>query len=380
MNQLSSKRIEMIVNKVTSGQALTIYMPTHQIPTRQHMDEDQIRFKNMMQKALKLIDKSGNKYFHAFLDKKFKDAMSNNLFWEQCTKSMLITARLGMFEVTHLPVDCDEYIALDDYFHLGPVYGLLYDMQDFHILHMAQKNPKLYKANNYNADELDIGLPVDSHTALQIDEEHQKSVQHHSGRNTQFHGHGGGKDSGDWEERQYMRIIDKLVAVNIDTSLPVVLAGTEHELGLYKSLSNLPNICDATISLNADRLDINILHEKAFGVIQSEIIDARREYAINAFRQTYAKSPRKTVLDAEALQQVSSEGRADTVLLAVWKRTTDTVRDNKNQVRKLVMPNSMNNKSVDAALEKAWKQGADIINVLASQLPKRSLLAANLRY
>ena len=69
---------------------------------------------------------------------------------------------------------------------------------------------------------------------------------------------------------------------------------------------------------------------------------------------------------AEAIEAAADMGRVDTLLLGLVRHTTDTVRNNSEQVRKIIIPKSIN--QLNAVTHKVWRQGGRIVNVLEDQL------------
>ncbi len=396
MNKLSSERITSLLENATGGPAVTMYVPSHKVATPPNMHEDQTRFKNLMNKALETLN---NRDKHNPFNKYFKDQcealLNDKLFWENLSQSFILTARPDMFEVTHLPVDSDEYVAVDDHFHLAPIYGLCEDMQPYYVLLVSLKNPRLYRGDSYGLELMDAELPKSVSEALNVDEMHTKSIQFHSGAGmsvragmrgpsggseAMFHGHGAGKDSGNAEKEQYLRILDAMMNKHIDTSLPLILAGVEAEVSEFKSLSKHGNILKAFARGNFTESNTAELHHQTQAILHEEVIEIRHQKAIEDFERLQGEDPDRATTQFANIKDAAESGRAGTLLLALTRKTTDTVRDNTEQVMKIIFPADKISQAIDYIAQQAWRNGSKILNIIESKAPGRALVAATMRY
>lgn len=384
MHKLQAETVTSLVEKDINGPAVTIYLPTHRNSSPPNMTEDQIRFKNLYRKAIDALQERDkhHPFNQQFLDQ-CEALLDSREFWEHMSESMVIIATTDMFEYYHLPIDSDEYVAVDDHFHLVPVLGLVNDMQDFHVLSVAQHGPTLFDGDLYELTPSSLELPATLEEALNIDEMHVKSLQFsavNSSKGGMYHGHGAGKDTGDEERMKFWRLIDSMVCYHIDTKKPLILSGTDSEIAEYCSITKHPHILESRIDGSYGKEDALKLHEQAVEIMQSEFIGAKHMEALNDYERINGQSPERTASHMEDLQDSASKGKVATLLVGMMRHTTDTVRDNKHAVPKLVFPDGMFEKKIDDLAKQVVTQGGAIVSMLQEQMPRNQMALAINRY
>lgn len=383
MNKINLAEIKKLLGSDPRSPAITIYLPTHRTASPPHMHEDQVRFKNLRTKALDILNaRDKHNEFNQEFDAACEKLQQNQEFWAHMSESMLLCARPGLFFYYHLPIDSEEYVSVADSLHLAPVIGLVNDLRDYYVLGLSQQNPVLFKADAYGLAPSGIELPESIESALNIDEMHIKSVQFASisrggGKGAQFHGHGAGKDTGDEERLRYFRILDGIICKRGDTSLPLILAGTDSEVAEYRSCSRHPQLLNRHIDGHFTVKDASALHEKSMEIIQKELVAASHKQALAEYEQLYGSL---TADQMSELKDAAEKGRVKTLLVAMSRETRDTVRDTMAQVRKLVFPDDKVSQAVDYIAQQVVRQSGNIVNLTQAEMPRGKLILAINRY
>ncbi len=384
MNKITQETVTKLMDGTSRSPAVTIYLPTHKISTPPNMREDQVRFKNLISKAQNLSEElDEGAEFNKFFEKEASALLENQVFWQNLTESLLICARPGMFEYFHLPIDSDEYVAVDTHFHLAPILGLLSENQNFYILSVNQKEPFLLEGDMYGYQHSRLELPRNVEEALNIDEMHLKNLQHASVRSpkgAEYHGHGAGKDTGQAEHQQFQKIIDDKVAHYINDKSHVILAGTDSELGEYRAHTKLKNVIEESIHGSFTREDADQILAQATEIVRRHIIEPQREEVLSDFSRLEGQSPDQVEANYAGIQDAAEKGKVGVLALGMLKYTTDTVRDNVNQVVKLSFPNEMTRQAFDNLAQQVWRQGGKIVNLYSDQMPRNLTALAINRY
>lgn len=384
MNKISIDEIKKLSESKATAPAVTIYLPTHKASTPPNMTEDQIRFKNLASKASEILDSSDK---HNPFNKEFQDICNSLIedrnFWEHMSESMLICVRPGMMKYFHLPIDCEEYVAVSDHFHLAGVLGLVKDLKEYYVLSIAQHNPLLFEGDAYGLAKSVVELPESLMSALNIDEMHQKSVQFasvKSPKGAEYHGHGGGKDTGDAERQRYLKILDDIVVKNIDTSKPLVLAGIDLEISEYKSHSRHPVVVDGHVDGIFTDHDLAKLHEKSLALIRAKVVEPEHRQAKEKYERLHGRAPERTAETISELKDAAEKGRVGTLLVGMMKVTRDTVRDNSDQVNKLVFPDENESLALDYISRQVANQSGEVVGLPQNEMPGSKLMVAINRY
>lgn len=387
MEQLNREAITELLQSEPKAPAITIYMPTHRAATPPHMTEDQIRFKNLMNKALGILKiRDDGRELMPVLESRLNELQENREFWEAQTEGLLICIRPGLARMFHLPVDTEEYVAVADHFHLAPVLGVLQDMQEYYVLSVAQHSPALYKGDMYDLRTAGIGLPENLEAGLNIDELNQKSELQASahGQNIMpggYNGRGGSKDPTEENRMRFWRMIDQLVTGKTDTGLPLILAGIESEVVEYRSISKYPKILDCAIYGSFSGANMRALYQPALDIIRKELLDPMRDDVIAEYERAKGQAPQLAAHDMAAIRDAAEKGRIDKLLLADIRYTTDTVRDNSEPVPVLTFPPEESAQAVEDIANQVWNTSGQIVDIEQSHMPERgALVLATLRY
>jgi hypothetical protein len=383
LKKLSKDALLKLTNQKSDSPAVTIYMPTHEVSAPPHMQEDQIRFKNMVNKALRILDsREPDEDFKRFISKQAEEILGNQIFWEHLSRSLLLCIRRGLFETMLLPVDADEYAAVDNHFHLAPVFGLLEDDADYYVLAIAKHKPRFFKGNMYGLAEEGLNLPSSPEEALNIDEMQQKQQHYHQnagGFGTGQNAGRGATDTGRQETHDYFALIDKIIHDNCDTSRTLVLAGTEDAVGNFRQASKYPWIADAYIEGNHTRSKSHELFRLAWKVV-SDQNRLKKQTSLKDLHRFYNGRKEGSSTNPAVIVKAAEEGRIDRLLLAISRITRDTIRDSDESVPKIVFPSENESQLVDRAARLTWRNSGKVYNLTEGDLPGGVRMAAVFRY
>ncbi|HXR50234.1 MAG TPA: hypothetical protein VN778_04375, partial [Verrucomicrobiae bacterium] len=170
MDKLNREKLKKLSSMETEP-SVTIYLPLHTTASPPHISENQIRFKNLVHRAKQQLSAHGTGQEVAkALEARLAELHDDLAFWEAGKPGLLICAAPEVMEMFYLPIDTEEYVAVDNHFHIAPVLGLLHDARDFYVLTLAQRNPKMYRGTLYGLTPLRLNLPTDAKAAFNIDE------------------------------------------------------------------------------------------------------------------------------------------------------------------------------------------------------------------
>jgi hypothetical protein len=394
MEKLRKELIDELLNQ-TSTPAVTIYIPMHTTASPPHITENQIRFKNLINKAGSLLEAKGEQNglaqkLHAQLDM-YRDSLE---FWESQTAGLLICANPDAITMIQLPIDTEEYVAVDDQFHLAPILGLIEDAREFYVLALAQQKPKLFRGDMYGLKSAGIDLPGDKIAALNIDENNQKSENQGTaaGPSTQgaasspgagrgwFNGRGGARNPEEEDRMKYFRKIDAIVTSKPDTKLPIILAGIDSEIAEYRNISKHPKILTNHIAGNHTETATDELFKLAASLVNKELIEPSHRAAIDEFNRVQGANPNRVAEDQESVISAAKAGRVDKLLTGIYNSTSDTVRDSFSDVIRITFPKGKTSRIINQLAAQVWQMRGKVINLLPEQVPNHAVVVARLRY
>lgn len=381
---LSSRTIRSLFKFNLTSPAVTIYMPTHRSASPPNMSQDEIRFKNLHAKTVKILkSREDSRQFTPEIDDLLTSISNKREFWEFQTEGLLICARPGQYKLFHLPFECQEYISVSDQFHLAPIFGILNDLQKFYVLIVTQHLPSLLIGDFYGIKTKDLKLPESIETGLKIDEmgqENEQQVSSYSNGNG-YNGRGGFKNPAEEERQRFWRVIDSLVREHTNNAIALILAGIESEISEFRAISRYPNILDSHIEGSYSGAKANDIFMAALSLFSDTIIKQEHDQVISEYKELAGQSPSMVGHDIATIDKAAAEGRIKKLLLAGINYTTDTIRDNKDPVAVLQMPSIESAQAVNEIARTVFNSSGRIINIEQRHMPvKGAQILAIMRY
>jgi hypothetical protein len=281
---------------------ISLYMPTHRF--RSDWSQNTTRFKNLLRNVRDQL--RDQEYRESAIDQILGDArqlLDRPGFWRGLSEGLAAFITTETSEFFRLPLPFDELAVVEDRFHLKPLFPLIAANTRFYLLTLSQNDVRLYQGTHQAISEVEAAeIPSDIVTAVQqYEEPPEQGLQSHTqgrssspdGRETdqRHHGHGSSEDQSREPKDQlkrFFRRIDESVSDYIGgEEVPLVLAGVSEYLPVYESVNNYPHLVDDDIVAgNHEDLDVQELHQKAWGVVES-VLQERQQEEMDRFEDLY---------------------------------------------------------------------------------------------
>lgn len=372
--------------KVENTPKVTIYMPLETTASPPHITENQIRFKNLINKSIQELQAAQDT---SNLSRELRELLDTHTedmdFWKTQTKGLLICAAEGSLHMLHLPIDTEEYVAVDETFHIAPILALLHDAREFYVLALAQQRPKLLRGDMYGLSEMEIGLPATMREALGIDEANQQSENQGSATGSSlntgwFNGRGGAHDPQDVDRMRFFHLIDKRLMDKLDRSIPMILAGIDAETVEFRDMSKYPKILKGALSGNHTETRPEELFASAYKIVVDELIQPEHDAAREEYDRLFGANPDRVAHDKESIMTAAEQGRIDKLLAQMSRHTTDTVQDKVESVPRITFPERDHSKTLNRLATKVWQMSGKVLSLMPHEMPKGALMVARLRY
>jgi hypothetical protein len=383
MNVPSREDLKILIEK-PEGWSVSIYMPTHRaLP---EIKQDEIRFKNLLREAGQKLRVAGIRSPDA---KKLLEPgtalLKNKPFWQHQADGLAVFISSGLFYHYRVPLTFDALLVVTDRFHIKPLLPLFGYQGPFYILALSQNEVRLFQCTRYSVKEMDVGnAPRSLSEALKYDDP-EKQLQFHtrtpaaSGeRAAMFHGQGAGKDDA---KENIMRFFQQL-GQGLHTTLgketaPLVLAGVEYLLPIYREASSYPYLMEQGIVGNPEALKPEDLHQQAWGIVEPYFLKAQEEgmakYRQLAGSERSSKSIREIVPAAYA-------GRVDTLFVALGVQQWGFVDPDSRTVHLHDEPEPGDEDLLDFAAVRTYLSGGNVYALKPGEMPDEAPLAAIFRY
>jgi hypothetical protein len=366
-----------------SGPRVSLYMPTHRAGSE--LEQDPIRLRNLLRQAEAELKDAGMRTpdVRSLLEPA-QALLQDSLFWEYLSDGLAIFLTRGEHYLFRLPIPFEEQVIVTDRFYLKPLLPFFMGDGLFYILALSQDEVKLIEASLHTAGEVPLrDMPQSLAEALRFDEFEQNLQFHTSsappgaGRPAMFHGHSGEDDPKVRILQWFQRIDEALPEFLADRQTPIVLAGVEFLLPIYKEANSLCCVLDEGIEGSPEELSVKQLHAKAMQVIQPVFARSR-----HAAQDRYQESVGTGLATAQVEQVVlgAHYGRVDTLFIANDAQVWGTYDPDNSTVEVHPSPEEGDQDLMDAAAVQTLLNGGRVFAVAPEEMPDSAPLAAIFRY
>lgn len=275
MNDLPSKHDVLDLTAHRGRFCVSIYSPD--LSTGITVDTARITLKNVVKKIkseLKSNNRS-NDEIYIFIHP-LQSFIDSTEFQFALRKDLTIFISDTIFRYFVLPSDSIKYaVLMNQKFDVKQLDNFLSINQEYFVLCLGRKAVRLLRGDRYRLERVRIkSLPTNMYQALGIDE-FQKSSEAHSialgtaGKGSKaYHGQYNRNETDKIMLERYFRMIDKSIHRTLTSqNKPLVIAGVNYLLPIYKKVNSYKGIVKESILGNQEQTDLHILREKAWKII-----------------------------------------------------------------------------------------------------------------
>ncbi|WP_375509366.1 hypothetical protein [uncultured Nostoc sp.] len=330
MQLISREEIKTLIEQ-PKGNCVSIYMPTH--PAGPEVRQNPIRFKNLVREAeTRLID-AGLKQEDAIALLEKSQEIDTQEFWEQIAEQGLaIFISENIFRYYTLPIDFQELVVVTDRFHIKPLLPILNGNGRFYILALSQQDVRFFEATRYSVKQVEVeNLPKSLDEALQKDDTAQEGqlrigtsiggTANTSSQPGTFHGQGSpDRDKHQEDIIQFFQIVDRALHEKLKLQkAPLVLAGVEYLLPLYRQANSYQHLMDEAITGNPEILSAQELHDQAWPIVEADFQKSQQN-VLEQFHELFGGDTGKASNNLEEVVCAAYYQRVDSLLVAVGQQ------------------------------------------------------------
>lgn len=304
--------------------AVSIYVPTHR--TSSEWEADRLTYRAAVDRARELLDSSHPASAWQPVVEDLERLSDRQEFWLHQSDGLAVFRAPGFARTYRLPTRLPELVVVAGTFHTRPLLQLLQAPDRFWILALSQKEVSLWEGTSAGLRRADGGnIPsslIDAVSKYVDYEEETFHSSHGSGGRASYHGHGAGRDSLEWEVEQFLRKVDEGVRERLgEDGSPVIPAGVESEVSLFRSVSKLKSLTEESIKGNVSRWNADRLLSAARPIVE-ELAGRKLDAALRLWES--AHGPGKAESDLAATARLAVAGRVRLVLTErerrIWGR------------------------------------------------------------
>ncbi len=196
--------------------------------------------------------------------------------WPMRHNGLAVFMQQDFFRYYQLP-EPSQYrlLSVMSSFDLDPLLQIIDNNQPYLVLALGHKNIKLYGGDQYEIHQIALkDLPDDMHRALNIDEFPKNRETHNiapakMGKGSEaFHGQYNVAEVDKKMLLKFFRLIDKRLHKILNKNrLPLIIAGTDYLLPIYRKVNTYDNLVPGGIIGDIKKSDIDQVRQKAWMII-----------------------------------------------------------------------------------------------------------------
>jgi len=261
--------------------SVSLFMPTHRYSTE--IRQDRIRFKNLLREAAERLQASGLRSPDAAAILAPAERLQRDpTFWRYQSDGLAAFLDRERVRFYRLPLDFGELVVVANRFYVKPLLPMFTGDGHFFVLALSQAQVRLLEATRYSVDELELpGVPSGLAEALAY-EKPERRLQFHTraaakanGQAAVFFGHDPADEAKDRLLRYFRQIDQGLREMLKDESSPLVLAGVDYLLPIYRQANSYPYLLEEGIAGNPDALTPAELHALAWELVEPDLREAQ---------------------------------------------------------------------------------------------------------
>jgi len=376
MNILTQENIKELVEK-EKGICASIYLPTFR--TGQNIDQNKIAFKNLLRKTEKELKEAGirKNQMESFLEQPNR-LLNDSAFWKNQSDGLAVFISEDGFSYHRFPLRFEPLAVTGNRFHLKPLLPMLSNDGRFYLLTLNLNGPHLYQGTHYSVSELKLQQVPDSlREALKYDDP-ERQIQYHSGVTSPggranykptFHGQGVTGDEDKNEIVRFFQKVDKgIKALLGGENSPLVLAGMDHLIPLYRKVNSYPHLLEDGVVGNPEDKDLQELHRQGWKVVKP-IFEEKQEKAREAYLALSGRNEGKSSADLKEVVPAAHYGKVDILFVPVEKHVWGTFDPEAGEIDLHDNKTASSDDLIDLAAVQTLFHGGRVFAVEAEKMP-----------
>ncbi len=381
MNLLSKAELKTVAEK-QPGLAISIFMPTHRSSTETR--QDALRFKNLLSEAEERLIADGLRRptAKAMLEPA-RQLGEDTLFWRNQGDGLAVFLAADDFHTYHLPFGVEELLIIARSYYVKPVLPLFTNNGHYYILAISQNEIRLFEGTRHSVGQIDLpeDTPASLNDALKLDDpEKQLQFRSAGGSKAMFHGQGPGDEEQKVRIERYLNLVDAgLKEIFREQQAPLVLAGVDYLLPIYRQVSEYANIMPEGITGSPEQLRPEELQEKAWPIVEP-YFRREMEEVIEQYQQLAGAG--KAAANLEEIVAAAYYGRVDRLVLAVDTQVWGSFNPDTGKVGPYQERQSQADDLalLDFAAMQTLQNGGTVYALLQKEMPADSPMLAVFRY
>ncbi|CAN5702932.1 hypothetical protein BH18ACT15_BH18ACT15_10070 [soil metagenome] len=369
------------------GPIVSFYQPTTRVAVEP--EENSLHLKNLLREARERLEARG--YRRPEVQKILgppQALLGNADFWRHQENGLALFSGPDFFRYTKLYHATEPFTFVGESAYVKPLLQGLGDGSSYFILALSLGSIRLLNATRHTVAPValdDQELPRSLEEALRYDDIERSDTQPRGfagdrapGGHVAAHSHGPGDEDRKKDILRFFQAVHSgLSGMLKSEGRPVVLAGVDYLLPIFREAGDLPFIVEAGVEGSPDGLSDHDLRERAWPIVEPVMrreVDTIAERFLAGRNRGLASSSLAEVLGA------ATAGRVDSLLIdcnvhrwGLFELATESIEELDSDDPKAV-------DLIDLAARRALLTGAKVYAVSGEHMPEEEPVAALFRY
>ncbi len=364
---------------------VSLYMPTERVTSDAH--QNPIRFNNALRQAHEeLLRWGASSAMVSHLLAPLHELLEREVFWLYQSDGLAVFVAPEYVRTYRLPYRFRQEVIVGEHFVIAPLVPLLVGNAQFLVLALEKYRVRLYGGGPSGLSELERErLPLDLWKALQVDVP-EPVVQYRTGlrlgpgrTHLAAHGHGYGREDLKRLMAEYYRMVDRaLLPLGNERQLPLVLAGVEYEVAIYREVSRYPVLLAEAVVGSPETYSLGELHRLASDIVR-RWTDTERQQWLERFWSLYGKSP-KVSDEVTTILWAAYSGQVEALFVRPEAELWGIVDHGNRSVEFVSAGTPKALHLLNEAIAHTFVRRGHVFPILADEFPEQTLMAAILRY
>lgn len=366
---------------------VSLYMPTHRMGREQQ--QDPIRLRNLLSEAGSRLLESGLRSPVAKnLMRPAEELLGNRDFWRHQSDGLAVFLAQDFSEVYRLPVKFEEQLMTGTSFYIKPLLPCLSRAKKFYLLAVSLKNLRLFEGTADSLVELELNFPTAMDEALWMDDpEKHLNIHTSSGSSAEgqarsagiFHGHTPEEDEKKNIARFFQSVNQGLNEHLEEKDAPIVLAGVDYLLSIYRETNSQIKALRHSISGNVDRESLDELRDRAWEIVKP-IFEEDQKKSLERYEQLRGQKSKLAIAGIDAVVRAATLGQVETLFVPLTLQRWGWYDAQRNEVIVEDQPRPENRDLLDFAASETILNSGQVFALPVENMPGMEEVAAILRY
>ena len=367
---------------------LSLYLPTFRMGP--DIKQNPIRFKQRVREAEdKLYNLKLTKSEVEEILKPASDLVDETIFWQNQTEGLAVFITDGQMNYYHLPFEVKEQTVLTTKFYTKPLLTVFTGDENYYILALSQNEVRLFEASRHRVSEIRMKDAPKSVEDMKVDDDPKTNLPIRIANqvssssliyNKVTQGQGVENEFDDNQLNRYFRAIDKsLNKITKNNKIPLVLAGVEYLIPIFRDISKYPNIVEEYIKGNPEILYGDDLHKMSWDIIEPKFTKIQ-ELAQAKYNQYKGQKNKLYANSLESIIPKAYNGQVETLFI---DKDADRWGEHDLETNKIKIFNDKKFEAEDLigyASTLTSTRGGTVYAVDKEKVPDGGIVAAILRY